>query len=107
MSLEIGRPDGKAEDGIFYMKWEDFIEHFSMVDILYPNKSMNNMHVTIHQEDKCYGPFLGCLFGCSRYWCMCVGLYNLWFQETSTELKKKLDSQQENLESLELGSLIS
>jgi len=79
---------------MFYIAWEDFIQHYSSIDILYPDRSMQNMHISIREDDKCFGPVTGCLCGLSRYYCLCLGLFNLWFGESSAELKMKINPPQ-------------
>ena len=89
VAIEMGR-EHSGDNGIFYICWEDFVKHFDIIDVIYPDKSMHNMHLTSHEEHQCFGPTMGCLLGCSRFWCMCVGFYNLWFTESSAEVKKRV-----------------
>jgi len=93
VALEIGKPE-KKEDGIFYMCWEDFIKYFNVVDVLYPNYGMDNIHFRVVEQDPYCGNCRGCAWGCFKYWLCCKGLRTLWFERSSAQLKAELDHQQ-------------
>eukprot|EP00598_Pedospumella_elongata_P001962 CAMPEP_0184979376 /NCGR_PEP_ID=MMETSP1098-20130426/9690_1 /TAXON_ID=89044 /ORGANISM="Spumella elongata, Strain CCAP 955/1" /LENGTH=351 /DNA_ID=CAMNT_0027502687 /DNA_START=199 /DNA_END=1251 /DNA_ORIENTATION=+ len=82
VALEIGKPE-KKEDGIFYMCWEDFIKYFNVVDVLYPNYGMDNIHFRVVEQDPYCGNCRGCAWGCFKYWFCCKGLRTLWFERSS------------------------
>lgn len=90
IALEIGKPPD-VDDGIFYMEWSDFIKLFDLVDALFPNVSVSELHITIREESGILGPFIGCLYGCAGYWCLCKGWYALAFAKSSQQLKKEID----------------
>ena len=88
VAATLGKPKD-TDDGIFYMPWNDFIQHYSAVDVLFPDTSLSDMHITIHEEcGIVMGPIAGCLIGCTRFWCMCQGLYALCFAKSSNKAKQ-------------------
>lgn len=89
VALEIGKPVAK-EDGIFYMSWEDFRAMFDVVDVLYPNFGMDNIHYRVVEEDPYCGNCRGCAWGCFKYWCCLKGLRTLWLEKSSSELRAQL-----------------
>jgi len=93
VALEVGKPKD-VDDGIFFIEWNDFIKHYDLVDILFPQTSLGDLHINIHEEAPCSivcGPVLGCMLGCTKFWCMCQGLVSLWCAKTSQQLKKEID----------------
>ena len=90
VALEIGKPPD-VDDGVFYICWDDFIQHFNIIDVLYPQTHISDLHITIHEEmGPTCGPVLGCVLGFSRFWCLCQGMYTLWFERSSNRLKKQI-----------------
>lgn len=90
VALTLGKPDN-VDNGVFYMSWEDFKKHFDMVNVLYPDYGVNDLHYTVHNCDgHCLtcAPCCGLLSGCSYFWCACKGLRVLWLTVDSDELKK-------------------
>ncbi len=64
---------GVADDGAFWMRWEDFLTHFTGVDICHRATGLDELAIDLHEEHGCCGPALGCLKGCGTYWCLCAG----------------------------------
>jgi len=54
VAFEIGRNTTKhagnelGDDGVFYISWEDFLEHFSLVDVLFPAVGAEDLHLKVH-----------------------------------------------------------
>lgn len=46
VAFEIGRP-ARSDDGTFYISWEDFIQHFNLVDVLFPVVGVDNLHLKV------------------------------------------------------------
>lgn len=91
VALTIGKPE-KVDNGVFYMAWKDFVQHFDMVNVLYPDYGVNDLHYTVNDCDgSCptLAPCCGLLAGCSYFWCACKGLRVLWLTVESEELKKQ------------------
>eukprot|EP01043_Picozoa_sp_COSAG02_P001186 COSAG02_NODE_24_length_52386_cov_726.042898_5_plen_86_part_00 len=62
-----------ADDGFFWMEWNDFVHHFQNIDVCHRSKSLMDVRLDIHEDDGCKGPILGCVGGCCSYYCMCKG----------------------------------
>jgi hypothetical protein len=90
VALEVGRPP-VLDDGMFFMAWKDFSDHFDLIDVLYPQVNITDLHINTHEEIGACGPVLGCLCGFAKFWCFCHGIYALWCQKSSKHLKKKLE----------------
>lgn len=98
VALEVGRVVDD-NDGIFFMSWEDFLDHFNMIDVLIPNFGVENLHfrsigyydhyniiiiviITIFiyhhtfsiEEYHYCGSCAGLTIGCFNYWCLCLGI---------------------------------
>ena len=90
VGLTIGRPKD-VDDGIFYIAWHDFARHYSNVDVLYPDTSLADLHLTVHEEaGVVLGPVVGCVAGCASFWCLCGGPYALLCAQTSAEKQAEL-----------------
>lgn len=87
-----------ADDGVFYMSWEDFLKYFCQIDVcMTTNNTMTDLQLnTCEDWGKC-GGFLGCVVGCMQYWLCCVGCYKLWWNnccmsaETQSEQNGGMD----------------
>lgn len=83
VALMLGRPD-KVDNGVFYMDFKDFTRYFDMVNVLYPEYGVNDLHYCQNDFDgKCSwcAPLCGLVTGCSYFWCACKGCRVLWFQQ--------------------------
>ena len=45
VALELGKPK-EADDGIFYIPWKDFCYLYNLVDILFPETAISDLHIT-------------------------------------------------------------
>lgn len=75
------------------MSWEDFKKYFFVIDVIYTDTSMHNMHYDAHEDHKCYGPTMGAILGLSKFWFLCFGFYNLWFTKSSMDVKKEVEKE--------------
>ena len=82
--------DDRGDNGVFYMSWEDFVKYFFVIDVIYTDTSMHNMHYNAHEDHKCYGPIMGALLGLGKFWFLCFGFYNLWFTKSSGDVKREV-----------------
>jgi len=94
VALNIGRKDDKSDDGVFYMSYEDFVKHFDTIDVIFPNTNMDSMTITITEKFGYCGPFIGCVAGCMKFWCLCRGIFRLWCMETSQSQKEKIEQKE-------------
>lgn len=90
VALEIGRPPD-LDDGIFYINWRDFCSLYDLVDILFPETAVGDLHITIHEDLGLCGAPVGCALGCASYWCACRGPYALLAAKSSIELQKEME----------------
>jgi hypothetical protein len=69
-----------ADDGVFYISWDDFLKYFVQVDVcMTTSNTMTDLQLdTCEDFGKC-GGVVGCVTGCIQYWMCCVGLYKLWW----------------------------
>mmetsp|Transcript_21654 Transcript_21654/g.29816 ORF Transcript_21654/g.29816 Transcript_21654/m.29816 type:complete len:144 (+) Transcript_21654:227-658(+) len=79
-----------GDDGVFYISWEDFLEHFSMVDVLFPAVGAEDLHLKVDEMHKCSGALRGCVSGCLYYWLCCQGLRLLWCETSSAHIHKEI-----------------
>lgn len=86
VALEIGKPK-EANDGIFYIAWEDFLNYYDLVDILFPSVSIADTHISLHEEWGALGSVIGCTAGLVKFWCLCQGCFRLWFPKASNVVK--------------------
>jgi hypothetical protein len=69
IKFEMGFHDKKsrersdANDGEFYMSWDDFLRHFRGVDVCYTKRDLSNLHLDAKEEYGCWGPLVGCIVG--------------------------------------------
>lgn len=90
VALEVGRPPD-VDDGIFYISWRDFCGLYDLVDILYPETAVGDLHITVHEELGPCGNTVGCLLGCGSFWCGCRGPYALLAAKSSKQLHEEMD----------------
>ena len=63
-----------ADDGIFYIGYEDFLENYREVDICKRNvNAYTDLYLNVNEKDGCFGPTKSCLLGCGKYFCCCDG----------------------------------
>ena len=89
-----------ADDGIFWISWEDFLKYFSTVDVCLTSSGMQDLSLHVYEGASFFGPFIGCVVGCFTYWVCCCGLYKLWCSRPSSKtfvetMRKKRCSSEE------------
>lgn len=67
----------KADDGSFWMSWEDFLKFFDNVDVCFIDRGMNELFLDSHEHLGTCGPAVGCVKGCAWFWCACQGPYKM------------------------------
>ena len=74
-----------ADDGIFFMSWEDFVEHFDNIDVCLRTSGIDDLALDVKEELGTMGPCVGCLCGCVRYWLLCQGCWKMWCGRTGAD----------------------
>jgi calpain-15 len=62
-----------ADDGTFWMSFEDFSKHFEDVDICVRTSGFKDLALNVHEEMGLLGSCYGCVGGCCSFWFMCRG----------------------------------
>ena len=58
-----------ADDGIFYMSFENFVKNFRKVDVCLREREVNtDLFLDVQEEDGCAGPAVGCAKGLAKYY---------------------------------------
>jgi len=77
-----------ADDGKFWMRWEDFSEIFSTIDVCSRSTGVLDLHLDVMESDGCVGsligPVKGCVSGCAKYWCACRGCTALYCNDAGS-----------------------
>jgi len=60
------------DDGIFWMAWEDFVQHWDHVDIVDRSLDIDSLRLEV-ESDSPVAPAEACLGGCFQFWCLCEG----------------------------------
>lgn len=68
----------KGDDGVFWMPFSDFIEHFDYFCFCAVSENMNSLNLDVHEDMGTCGPCYGCLEGAASYCLMCQGAQHLW-----------------------------
>jgi calpain-15 len=74
-----------ADDGIFWISWEDFLKYFDGIDVCLTSSGMQDLSLHVYEGAGVFGPFLGCVVGCFTYWLCCCGLFKLWCSRPSSK----------------------
>jgi hypothetical protein len=96
VKLEMGLVSGisKADDGIFFMAWDDFLKYFDGIDVCCRSRDFDDVNLDLLEDWGVLGPFFGCIFGCIKYWFCCCGLYHLWCSKSSSKVNTLADNAQ-------------
>jgi hypothetical protein len=74
-----------AEDGTFWMDFHDFKKTYTRINIC-DRDTRKDASLDVNEDRGSCGVIAGFLCGCSKFWCLCHGLRNLYFgHETSEE----------------------
>jgi calpain-15 len=88
IKAQLGQFNEDDDDGCFWMSFEDFIVHFSSVDVCFRRTGLDDMVLDVKEEMGCVGPAIGCAWGCAKYWCLCQGFYKLICSSHLNNLEK-------------------
>jgi len=67
-----------CDDGLFFMEWDDFLNHFNHIDVCLRTQGMAEFNLRVHEEYGLCGPTVGCCIGASKFLCLCQGVYKMW-----------------------------
>lgn len=74
-----------ADDGAFWMEFHDFKKTYTRINIC-DRDTTTDASLDVNEDSGSCGIFAGFLCGCSKFWCLCHGIRNLYFgHETSDE----------------------
>jgi hypothetical protein len=74
----------KADDGVFWMEYDDFKKIYSRINVCDRDTS-KDASLDVNEDNGSCGIMAGFCCGCFRFWCMCQGLRNLYFSRESTQ----------------------
>ena len=77
----------KANDGVFWMPFSDFIEHFDYICFCAVTENMNSLNLDVHEDMGTCGPCYGCMEGATTYCLMCRGARHLWCPQKRSTLE--------------------
>eukprot|EP00193_Tetraselmis_chui_P011676 CAMPEP_0177786244 /NCGR_PEP_ID=MMETSP0491_2-20121128/20815_1 /TAXON_ID=63592 /ORGANISM="Tetraselmis chuii, Strain PLY429" /LENGTH=360 /DNA_ID=CAMNT_0019307433 /DNA_START=329 /DNA_END=1412 /DNA_ORIENTATION=- len=78
------RSDKEAEDGMFWMNWKDFLNHFHKLGFVFRTTGFDDLALNSHEGQGCCGPVYGCCGGCLKFWCCCQGMKALCCAQASS-----------------------
>lgn len=55
--------DKGQDDGVFYMGWDDFLQHFDGIDVCFVDRDMGSIRLDVKEEFSVCGAFMGCIIG--------------------------------------------
>eukprot|EP00301_Raphidiophrys_heterophryoidea_P002616 c11219_g2_i2.p1 GENE.c11219_g2_i2~~c11219_g2_i2.p1 ORF type:complete len:399 (+),score=90.53 c11219_g2_i2:361-1557(+) len=74
----------KADDGAFWMSYDDFITMYTCVDVCDRDVDIKDLTLDRKEDTGCFGIVGGCLVGVSKYWCCCEGCRFLYCGHVSS-----------------------
>jgi len=85
-----------AANGTFWMEWNDFIDHFDTIDVCDRTVDYSEFQLEINESDDLLthwaGPTIGCITGCTEYWCLCNGVRTLYFGNESSKYTNHIEN---------------
>ena len=75
---------------IFWMPWEDFIEHFDNIDVCLRSSGLDDLALDVKEELGTVGPCVGCLCGCLKYWLACQGCWKMWCGKSAADREQTI-----------------
>eukprot|EP00440_Ansanella_granifera_P014821 gb/GFBE01016113.1/.p1 GENE.gb/GFBE01016113.1/~~gb/GFBE01016113.1/.p1 ORF type:complete len:482 (+),score=107.78 gb/GFBE01016113.1/:1-1446(+) len=73
-----------ADDGAFWMSWEDFIENWSRIGVVDRTVDINSLSLQVKNDSAC-SPVMACCGGCCSFWCCCNGCKKVYFPHRSSD----------------------
>ena len=83
-----GTPEHEAaDDGAFWMPYEEFRKYFPVMHICKPTSNINNLSLDVHEGSGACGPCVGLASGCVSYCVCCQGAGYLWCNDTRSAMQ--------------------
>jgi len=73
-----------ADDGAYWMQWEDFCQYWTYVGCVDVNWDLNSLRPPMYDERERWGPVQSFFRGCGEFWCLCSGLRHLLLRHDAT-----------------------
>lgn len=73
-----------ADDGAFWMSWEDYVQNWSSIGVIDRTVDINTLRLHIRDNSAC-APTAACCRGCCSFWCLCEGPKRLYCPHRSSE----------------------
>ena len=74
------------DDGIFWMPFNDFLQHFRLFTLCAVSQNMSSLHLDMCEQYGVCGPLGGVVDGAVQYCCMCKGASHLWCPNNASTL---------------------
>jgi calpain-15 len=74
-----------ADDGAFWMSYEDFLANWTEVGICDRAVDVTSLNLEVIGEGTLCGPSKGCLYGCARFWFCCEGYSRIYWPKKSSD----------------------
>eukprot|EP00919_Chromeraceae_sp_WS-2016_P035894 GHVR01085157.1.p1 GENE.GHVR01085157.1~~GHVR01085157.1.p1 ORF type:complete len:477 (+),score=78.56 GHVR01085157.1:218-1648(+) len=82
----------QKEDGAFWMNWEDFCRVWEGVEVVDVAHNLWTIgYSTAGKEGTVFGPLVGCLSGCCKFWCLCQGVIRMFCYKSATTETVKVE----------------
>ena len=76
-----------ANDGIFWMPWDEFIDNFNCFDLCAVSTGMESLELAVNEDYGTCGVCLGVIQGFGSYCLLCKGTRQLWCNESRTTIE--------------------
>lgn len=80
-----------ANDGSFWMSWDDYIKNWTRIGVVDRTVDINTMRLFV-KGDTWFAPIVGCCQGCWYFWCCCTGAKRLYCPHRSSEDTVKVNT---------------
>jgi len=78
-----------ADDGSFWMSWEDYVKHWSRIGVIDRTVDVTSLRLQVDDDSTC-SPVRGFFYGCFRFWCCCLGARRLYCAHRSSDETVKI-----------------
>mmetsp|Transcript_41231 Transcript_41231/g.94847 ORF Transcript_41231/g.94847 Transcript_41231/m.94847 type:complete len:476 (-) Transcript_41231:138-1565(-) len=71
-------------DGAFWMSWEDYLSNWKSIGVVDRTVDIHTLGLELASDAAC-APLVGCVKGCTSFWCCCQGCKRLYCPHRSSE----------------------